>query len=272
MQRRLAPMKASSASSSASSSPLIPPRTSLIRRPLRNVSSRVLVLPSQVQHLHALPPSAPILPPSSITTTTTPSTLPPTLPSTTHTRRNFLLLLSSSTSPFLFPRPPPAGAKLNASTDPGDWSSPGLGAPVDPSQPSFVKLPSGVRFQDLNLGSGPVAGPGDTVLFDYVLRRSNGYFIYGTVEGVSFQPRDVPTSPVASKLGAGELIPGLEEVLYGMSPGSKRRALVPPELGYVVGGELPQPPTFATKRQLETHRREPLLFEVQMLRVGGRKQ
>lgn len=40
-----------------------------------------------------------------------------------------------------------------------------------------------------------------------------------------------------------------------MSPGSKRRALVPPELGYVGGGEGPQPPTFATKRQLETHRR-----------------
>lgn len=29
----------------------------------------------------------------------------------------------------------------------------------------------------------------------------------GTVEGISFQPRDVPTAPVNAKLGAGELIP-----------------------------------------------------------------
>ena len=41
-----------------------------------------------------------------------------------------------------------------------------------------------------------IAKPGDTVLIDYVLRRSNGYFIYATQEGVSFQPKvgDVPHS------------------------------------------------------------------------------
>lgn len=27
-------------------------------------------------------------------------------------------------------------------------------------------------------------------------RRANGYFIYATVEGVSFQPRDVPIGPL----------------------------------------------------------------------------
>ena len=62
-------------------------------------------------------------------------------------------------------------------------------------------------------------------------RRNNGYFIVSSVEGVSFQPRDVPTGPVTARLGAGQLIPGLEEVLAGMRPGSKRRALVPPSAG-----------------------------------------
>lgn len=30
--------------------------------------------------------------------------------------------------------------------------------------------------------------------------RANGYFIYSTVEGVSFQPRNVPTGPLEVKL------------------------------------------------------------------------
>lgn len=34
---------------------------------------------------------------------------------------------------------------------------------------------------------------------------------------------------------------------------------------------LPQMPTFATQRQLENHKSEPLLFEVQLLRVGGQR-
>lgn len=47
----------------------------------------------------------------------------------------------------------------------------------------------------------------------------------------------------------------------------RRRVLVPPEAGYVSSVLLPQPPTYATKRQLANHSSEPLLFEVQLLRV-----
>jgi FKBP-type peptidyl-prolyl cis-trans isomerase len=86
---------------------------------------------------------------------------------------------------------------------------------------------------------------------------------------VSFQPRDVPVGPVSFRIGDGELIPGLEEVLVGMAPGGRRRALVPPELGYTSSALQPQPPTFATRRQLANHSRESLLFEVQLLRVNG---
>jgi FKBP-type peptidyl-prolyl cis-trans isomerase len=89
----------------------------------------------------------------------------------------------------------------------------------------------------------------------------------GTVEGVSFQPRDIPVGPVSFKLGSGQLIPGLEDALIGMQQGGKRRVLVPPELGYTMEGLEPQPPTFATKRQLENHKREPLLFEIELLKV-----
>ena len=55
-------------------------------------------------------------------------------------------------------------------------------------------------MQVLSEGAGREAGVGDTVLVDYVLRRANGYFIYSTVEGASFQPKDVPTGPLLLKL------------------------------------------------------------------------
>lgn len=71
--------------------------------------------------------------------------------------------------------------------------------------------------------------------------------------------------------GNGDIIPGLEEALVGMKPGAKRRVIVPPQLGYTgTNADLqPQPPTFATKRQLLNHSNEPLLFEVQLLKIRG---
>ena len=45
--------------------------------------------------------------------------------------------------------------------------------------------------------------------------------------------------------------------------------LVPPDVGYLAGsGLLPTMPTFATKRQLENHKREPLVFEVELVNVS----
>lgn len=37
-------------------------------------------------------------------------------------------------------------------------------------------------------------------------RRANGYFIYGTVDGVSFQPKDVPVGPVRLQLVRAEFV------------------------------------------------------------------
>uniref|UniRef100_A0A383VMA4 peptidylprolyl isomerase n=1 Tax=Tetradesmus obliquus TaxID=3088 RepID=A0A383VMA4_TETOB len=150
----------------------------------------------------------------------------------------------------------------------GDWSSPGLAAPEDENLPKFFKTASGVKVQELAPGSGQEAKAGDSVLIDYVLRRNNGYFIYSTIEGVSFQPRDVPIGPIRLQLGSGsEVIEGLQDAIVGMRQGGKRRVLIPPELGYVSSVLQPQPPTFATKRQLANHSSESLLFEIELLRV-----
>lgn len=46
------------------------------------------------------------------------------------------------------------------------------------------------------------------------------------------------------------------------------RALIPPEQGYSnCNLNEPQPPTFATKRQLINYCKGPLLFEIALLRV-----
>jgi hypothetical protein len=151
----------------------------------------------------------------------------------------------------------------------GDWSTPGLGSTDDTGAPEFVKTASGALIQDLVRGTGErEACPGDVVLMDYVLRRANGYFIYSTVEGLSFQPRDIPTGPVRWKLDGDELLPGLVEAVSGMRKGGRRRVLIPPRIGYGAGDGLePKMPTFGTSRQLENHKSEPLIFEVELINI-----
>eukprot|EP01023_Acetabularia_acetabulum_P036376 TRINITY_DN34375_c0_g1_i1.p1 TRINITY_DN34375_c0_g1~~TRINITY_DN34375_c0_g1_i1.p1 ORF type:complete len:229 (-),score=29.02 TRINITY_DN34375_c0_g1_i1:127-813(-) len=150
----------------------------------------------------------------------------------------------------------------------GDWSSPGLASTQEDTQPRFFKTDSGVKIQEILQGRGKKAEIGNKVLIDYVLRRANGYFIYGTIEGVSFQPKDVPVGPIAVSLNeSSSVIQGLKEALLCMQEGGKIRALIPPNLGYVSEELEPKMPTFAANRQIKNHKEEPLLFEIQMLRV-----
>lgn len=53
-----------------------------------------------------------------------------------------------------------------------------------------------------------------------------------------------------------------------MRPGGKRRALLPPGAAYgSYPSAEPQPPTFAARRQVAVHAREPLVFEVALVKV-----
>jgi hypothetical protein len=52
-----------------------------------------------------------------------------------------------------------------------------------------------------------------------------------------------------------------------MREGGRRRVLVPPALGWVNGDVNPKPPTFGAGRRLANHREEPLLMEVDLVRV-----
>uniref|UniRef100_A0A6N2KZB6 Vesicle transport protein n=1 Tax=Salix viminalis TaxID=40686 RepID=A0A6N2KZB6_SALVM len=132
--------------------------------------------------------------------------------------------------------------------------NPVLAAPMpemkEPEVIRTLKLASGVKFQEIIEGEGSEAQEGDTVEVNYVCRRSNGYFVHSTVDQFSGE-----SSPVILPLDENQIIKGLKEVLIGMKVGGKRRALIPPSVGY-----------FGPRRSLFSHATEPLIFEVQLLK------
>ncbi|GFP89114.1 peptidyl-prolyl cis-trans isomerase fkbp16-1 chloroplastic, partial [Phtheirospermum japonicum] len=141
-----------------------------------------------------------------------------------------------------------------------------LAAPMqemkEPDVLRTLKLASGVRIQDIVDGLGQEAREGDTVEFNYVCRRSNGYFVHSTVDQFSGE-----SSPVTLPLDDEQIIRGLKEVLVGMKVGGKRRALIPPSVGYISDTLQPIPEEFGPRRSLLSHAKEPLIFEVQLLKV-----
>ncbi|KAK7387192.1 hypothetical protein VNO78_27773 [Psophocarpus tetragonolobus] len=149
------------------------------------------------------------------------------------------------------------------------YAFPALAAPIMPDmkEPEVIrtlKLPSGVRIQDIVEGEGPEAHDGDMVKFNYVCRRANGYFVFSTVDQFSGESK-----PVILPLDENQMIVGLKEVLTGMRVGGKRRALIPPSVGYVNENLKPIPEEFGPRRSLFSHAREPLIFEVQLLKISS---
>ena len=96
----------------------------------------------------------------------------------------------------------------------------------------FEKTAEGVEFAVIDKPAEPKkAQDGDVLLVHY-----RGALMDGRVFDSSIEPR--PTSrkrygePIALRLGDGEVIPGWEIGLRGMSVGERRRLIIPPELAY----------------------------------------
>lgn len=112
---------------------------------------------------------------------------------------------------------------------------------------SYITLPSGVIYADISNGSGNESvKEGSTVNLQWVLRRSNGYFVDSSAVSDSV--------PFIFKVGSGNAIAGLDEGVRGMKVGGSRRILIPPKLAYVQGVEDgkpgPLPVGFGPKRQI----------------------
>lgn len=112
---------------------------------------------------------------------------------------------------------------------------------------AYKKLPSGVTIADLRVGNGETAEVGKKCNIQWVLRKSNGYFVDSS---------DVSGGvPFIFTIGAnGGAIEGVDEGIRGMKVGGTRRLLIPVEKGYVEGLEDgkpgPLPAGFGPRQQM----------------------
>jgi len=114
---------------------------------------------------------------------------------------------------------------------------------------TMTQTPSGLRYQDLVVGEGAEATPGQTVVVHYV-----GWLLDGEKFDASLDRGETFPFP----LGGGRVIPGWDEGVAGMKVGGARRLVIPPALGYGEGGFPPVIPPNAT-----------LVFDVQLMGVGS---
>ncbi len=108
---------------------------------------------------------------------------------------------------------------------------------------------SGLHYEDLAEGEGPVAGPGQQVSVHYT----------GWLEdGTKFDSSVDRNQPFQFALGKGMVIRGWDEGVAGMKVGGKRKLTIPPHLAYGsrgAGGVIPPNAT--------------LIFEVELLDIPG---
>jgi FKBP-type peptidyl-prolyl cis-trans isomerase FkpA len=107
---------------------------------------------------------------------------------------------------------------------------------------------SGLKYEDVKVGTGDAAEAGKTVSVHYT-----GWL----TDGKKFDSSKDRGQPFEFPLGGGRVIKGWDEGVKGMKVGGVRKLTIPPELGYGArgaGGAIPPNST--------------LVFEVELLKVG----
>ncbi len=92
---------------------------------------------------------------------------------------------------------------------------------------------SGLQHEDLTVGAGQPAKPGDMATVHYT-----GWLANGT----KFDSSRDRNEPLSFRLGVGQVIKGWDEGVGTMRVGGKRKLIIPPDLGYGArgaGGVIP---------------------------------
>lgn len=108
---------------------------------------------------------------------------------------------------------------------------------------AMTKTASGLYYQDLVVGTGPVAEAGDYVTVAYTLWLPDARML------------DSRTYPFT--LGRGGAIPGFDEGIRGMSVGGKRKLVIHPDLAYGKTGQGGIGPN------------QTLVFQVELQKIGS---
>lgn len=118
---------------------------------------------------------------------------------------------------------------------------------VEKNFPDAKKSNTGIRYIEIEHGSGETAKRGDMVSMLYI-----GRFINGDTFDQKIDPKD----PFKFRLGRGKVIQGWDQIIQLMRPGDKWLVIIPPELGYGTRGQSPRIPPDTT-----------LVFTMQLLSI-----
>ncbi|HEX3928917.1 MAG TPA: FKBP-type peptidyl-prolyl cis-trans isomerase [Gemmatimonadales bacterium] len=97
-----------------------------------------------------------------------------------------------------------------------------------------TRMPDGLYYRDITVGSGPVAQVGQQASVNYT-----GWL----VDGTQFDATRAGDPPLTFPLGAHRVIDGWDEGVAGMHVGGRRQLIIPPMLGYGAAGSGPIPPS-----------------------------
>ncbi len=110
---------------------------------------------------------------------------------------------------------------------------------------ALTKTATGLQYQDIVVGTGPEATPGQVAVVHYT-----GWL----TDGKKFDSSKDRGEPFEFPLGGGQVIAGWDQGVAGMKVGGQRKLVIPSELGYGPMGSPPVIPGGAT-----------LVFDVELL-------
>ena len=126
------------------------------------------------------------------------------------------------------------------------------GTPVTGGPPAVSSEPtttaSGLKFIDIEVGSGASPQTGQTVVLTYT-----GWL---AADGTKFDASVDHGQPISFAIGTGKVIKGWDEGVASMKVGGKRRLIIPPDLAY---GEAGYPGVIPANAEL--------IFDVDLLEV-----